>query len=63
MWPTHDDAIRLYAHFWRSRHGREAAAKAKDTARAFARRADFEGEKAWNEVADEVGRLEDQQNC
>jgi len=36
----------------------EAIVKARAAAQAFARKADLDGEKAWNEVADEIEKLE-----
>lgn len=58
MWPTHEDGIELYARYWLTRHGNLAVAMARAAAAAFAERADFAGEKAWNEVADVIGKLE-----
>jgi hypothetical protein len=52
-------AIRMYARFCLAYYGTTAGVKAKDKARALARKGDSEGCRVWNEVADEIEKAQD----
>lgn len=54
MWPTHEDAIVMYARFCQARYGFNACAKVKLRAKQLARGGDLAGEKIWSEVAAEI---------
>jgi hypothetical protein len=54
MWPTHEDAIEMYARFCRAHYGFNAYGKVKKRAKQLASTGDLAGEKIWNEVAAEI---------
>lgn len=54
MWPTHEDAVVMYARFCRARYGFNAYEKVSKRAKQLARSGDFAGEKIWSEVAAEI---------
>ena len=54
MWPTHEDAVVMYARFCRARYGFNAYEKVKKRAKQLARSGDLDGEKIWSEVAAEI---------
>ena len=54
MWPTHEDAVVMYARFCRARYGFNAYDKVKKRAKQLARSGDLAGEKIWSEVAAEI---------
>lgn len=54
MWPTHEDAVVMYARFCRARYGFNAYEKVSKRAKQLARSGDVAGEKIWSEVAAEI---------
>jgi hypothetical protein len=57
MWvPTQDEAVLIYAHFLKSRHGVAASDLARKKASSLQDDGDREGYKIWNAVADAVDR-------
>lgn len=54
MWPTHEDAVVMYARFCRAHYGFNAYEKVKKRATQLARSGDLVGEKIWSEVAAEI---------
>jgi len=57
MWvPTQDEAVLIYAHFLRARHGAAASKLAREKANTLQGESDGEGYKIWNAVADAVDR-------
>jgi hypothetical protein len=54
MWPTHQDAIEIYARFCRARYGGAAEETARAKAKELEKRGDLEGVRVWNEVAAEI---------
>src|SRR5262249_59562812 len=57
MWvPTQDEAVLLYAHFLKVRHGAAASKLARKKASKLQDDGDHEGHKIWNAVADAVDR-------
>ena len=54
MWPTHEDAIEMYARFCRAHYGFNAHEKVKKRAKELASTGDLVGEKIWSEVAAEI---------
>jgi hypothetical protein len=54
MWPTHEDAVVMYARFCKARYGFNACEKVNRRAKQLARGGDLAGEKIWIEVAAEI---------
>jgi hypothetical protein len=54
MWPTHEDAVVMYARFCRAHYGFNAYEKVKQRAKQLGRSGDLAGEKIWGEVAAEI---------
>ena len=54
MWPTHQDAIEIYARFCRARYGAAAEETVRARAKDLEKRGDLEGVRVWNEVAVEI---------
>jgi len=54
MWPTHEDAVVMYARFCRARYGFNAYARVKKRATQLALSGDLAGEKIWSEVAAQI---------
>ena len=54
MWPTHEDAVVMYARFCRAHYGFNAYEKVKQRAKQLGRIGDSAGEKIWAEVAAEI---------
>jgi len=59
MWPTHEDAVVMYARFCRARYGLNAYEQVKNRAKQLAQSGDFAGEKIWSEVAAEINKRPD----
>jgi hypothetical protein len=57
MWvPTQDEAVLIYAHFLKARHGAAASKLARQKASMLQGDGDHGGYKIWNAVADAVDR-------
>jgi hypothetical protein len=55
MWvPTQNEAVLIYAHFLKARHGAAASKLARKKASVLQDDGDREGHKIWNAVADAV---------
>jgi hypothetical protein len=54
MWPTHEDAVQMYAQFCRAHYGFNAYEKVIQRAKQLGRSGDLAGEKIWSEVAAEI---------
>jgi len=54
-----NDAIYVYARACRAWYGRKAAANALQAAANCRRRRDFEGERVWKRVSEEVEKIGD----
>jgi hypothetical protein len=54
MWPTHEDAVVMYARFCRARYGFNAYERVRKRAKQLARSGDLAGERIWSEVAAEI---------
>ena len=54
-----DDAIYVYARACRAWYGRKAASNALRAAAECRQRQDFEGERVWKRVSEEVEKVED----
>lgn len=54
MWPTHEDAVVMYARFCRAHYGFNAYERVKQRAKQLACTGDLAGEKIWSEVAAEI---------
>jgi hypothetical protein len=62
MWvPTQDEAIEMYARHFEALHRSGSAARARETAAAMKAKGDHKGHKVWNDVADTIGRLRQQE--
>ncbi len=59
MWPTHEDAVVMYAKFCRARYGLNAYEKVQNRAKELAESGDLDGEKIWSEVAAEIKKNRD----
>jgi len=58
MWISSEDAIKIYARFCRAHYGASAVRKVRDRARELKQRGDLEGHHVWNDVADEIQKLQ-----
>jgi hypothetical protein len=47
MWITTEEAIEIYAHYWRARFGPKASSMARKRATELGRLGDAEGERVW----------------
>jgi hypothetical protein len=57
MWvPTQDEAVLIYATFFKARHGAAASQLAQKKAKTLQDKGDLEGFKIWNAVADATER-------
>jgi len=56
MWPTHEDAVVMYARFCRAHYGFNAYEKVRKRASQLGQNGDVDGEKIWSEVAAEIGK-------
>jgi hypothetical protein len=54
-----DDAVYVYARACRAWYGRKAASNALRVAADCRRRRDFEGERVWKRISEEVERIGD----
>ena len=58
MWVTHQDAIEMYARFCRAHYGAAAGETVRAKARELEKRSDLEGLWVWNEVAEQIEKLQ-----
>lgn len=62
MWvPTQDDAIDMFARYFESRYRSGSATRAREAAAEMKAKGDHHGHKIWNDVADRIGRLRQQE--
>jgi hypothetical protein len=61
MWMSTDDAIRMYAQFWWSRHGAQGVRSARDRARHLQALGDVEGHRVWSRLAIEIARRREEE--
>jgi hypothetical protein len=54
MWPTHEDAVVMFARFCRAHYGFNAYEKVRQRAEQLGQNGDLDGEKIWSEVAAEI---------
>jgi hypothetical protein len=54
-----DDAIYVYARACRAWYGRKASSNALQAAAECRQRQDFEGERVWKRVSEEVEKIEE----
>jgi len=54
MWPTHEDAVVMYARFCRAHYGFNAYERVRQRAKQLGQSGDLDGEKIWSEVAAEI---------
>jgi len=57
MWVTRHDAIEMYARFCCAHYGTAAEETVRARAKDLERRGDLEGQRVWNEVAEEIEKL------
>jgi len=57
--PTNEEAIEIFARYFRARYGVTAIEKVKSRANELQQAGDDEGYRAWNQVARELGSLAD----
>jgi hypothetical protein len=57
VWITRQEAISIYARYFRVRFGVTARNMAVERAHQLKRKGDIEGHQVWNEVAHEIERL------
>ena len=57
MWvPTEEEAVHMFARYYRARFKDAAAKRARETANSLAQKGDATGQKMWNEVANTIDR-------
>jgi hypothetical protein len=59
MWIDIDDAIQMYARFWRARHGAAGTKAVRQRAEQLKKSGDAEGHRVWSKVAEEIQKQED----
>ena len=59
MWIERHEAVKMYARFFKKRHGRAASKRVREKAEELKRKGDLRGHEIWNDVARELEQLTD----